>query len=130
MNLHDRIHGCLAGLAVGDSMGNPTEFLTRSQIRAEYGWVKQFVQAPAWHPHHRLAVGQVTDDTGQVLAVAHALGPDGQTTAEDVAQGLLDWASQAGDTLDVIIGPSTRRALERLRNGESPRLTGQAGTTN
>lgn len=130
MNLYDRIYGCLAGLALGDSMGGPTEFLTRTQIKAEYGWVDHLVQAPAWHPHHVLQPGQITDDTGQVLAIAHALGTDGQTTAEDVAGSLLKWAEQVGDTLAFVIGPSTRQALDRLRNGESPRLTGQGGTTN
>jgi ADP-ribosylglycohydrolase len=130
MNPHNRILGCLAGLALGDSLGSPTEFLTRLQIRAEFGWVDYLVQAPAWHPHHALQPGQITDDTGQALAVARALGMDGQTTAQDVARTLLAWADQAGDTLALIIGPSTHKALERLRNGESPRLTGQSGTTN
>lgn len=130
MNLHERIFGCLAGLALGDSMGSPTEFLTRTQIKAEFGWVDHLVQAPAWHPHCRLQPGQITDDTGQTLAVAHALGKDGQTTAEEVSQSLLKWADNAGESLAVIIGPSTRKALERLKNGESARLTGQAGTTN
>ncbi len=130
MNLQDRILGCLAGLALGDSLGAPTEFLTPVQIRAEYGWVDRFVQAPAWHPHHGLIPGQVTDDTGQVLAVSHALQPDGRTTAELVASSLLDWADRAGENLSVIIGPSTRQALDQLRSGESPRQTGRKGTTN
>jgi ADP-ribosylglycohydrolase len=130
MNLYDRVFGCLAGLALGDGLGAPTEFLTRTQIEAEYGWVDHLVQAPTWHPHRVLKPGQVTDDTGQVLAVAQALGDDGQTTAEDVARNLVKWADQAGETLAVIIGPSTRQALDRLRNGESPRLTGRSGTTN
>jgi ADP-ribosylglycohydrolase len=130
MNLHDRFLGCLGGLALGDSLGCPTEFLTRTQIKAEYGWVDRLVQAPSWHPHHGMQPGQITDDTGQVLAVAHSLGADGQTTAEDVSRSLLAWADQAGDTLPLVIGPSTRKALDRLRKGESPRLTGQSGTTN
>ena len=130
MNLQNRIHGCLAGLALGDSVGGPTEFLTRAKIRSVYGWVDRLVQAPAWHPHHRLRPGQITDDTGQMLAVAHALGEDGQVTAENVATSLLEWADQAGENLSVVIGPSTRLALERLRSGESPRLTGRSGTTN
>jgi ADP-ribosylglycohydrolase len=130
MNLHDRILGCLAGLALGDSLGGPTEFLTPEQIRKEFGWVDRMVQAPEWHPHHKLQAGQITDDTGQALAVAHALQPDGLTTAEAVAQSLLDWADQAGEYLSAVLGPSTRLALERLRNGDSPRETGQKGTTN
>jgi ADP-ribosylglycohydrolase len=130
MNLQDRVLGCLGGLTMGDSLGAATEFLTRSQIEAEFGQVERLVQAPAWHPHARLQAGQVTDDTGQVLAIAHALGSDGQTTAEDVARSLLKWADEMGDDLDVIVGPSTRQALERLRNGESPRTSGRDGTTN
>jgi ADP-ribosylglycohydrolase len=40
------------------------------------------------------------------------------------------WADAAGATLPAVIGPSTRRSLERLKAGDDPRLTGQAGTTN
>lgn len=130
MNLFDRVLGCLGGLALGDSLGCPTEFMTPDKIRAEYGWVDRFVRAPAWHPHHEMLAGEVTDDTGQVLAVAHALQPDGQITAEQVARSLLDWADHVGGKLDVVLGPSTRQAMERLRRGEPPRLTGRQGTTN
>jgi ADP-ribosylglycohydrolase len=128
--LQDRIFGCLAGLALGDSLGAPTEFLTRAQIKEEFGWVDRLVQAPSWHPHHGLLPGQITDDTGQTLAVAHALDAEGRLTAEEVARALIEWADGVGETLATIIGPSTRQALDRLRKGESPRLTGSNGTTN
>lgn len=130
MNLFDQIHGCLAGLALGDSLGSPTEFLTPRQIKEEYGWVYGFVPAPAWHPHKILQPGEITDDTGQALAVAHAYSGDGELTAEDVARHLLIWAEMDADKLSAVLGPSTRQALERLRQGESPRLTGRKGTTN
>ena len=130
MNLFQRILGCLAGLALGDALGGPTEFMSREQIKVEFGWVDHLQRSPLWHPHHVLQPGQVTDDTGQVLAVIRSLGPDGQTTAAEVARGLLSWAGETGALMEVITGPSTRKALERLRNGESPRLTGQSGTTN
>jgi ADP-ribosylglycohydrolase len=67
--LEDRIFACLAGLALGDALGQPVEFLTPEQIAAGPGWVSDFVPAPAWHPHYRLTPGRVTDDTGQALAV-------------------------------------------------------------
>jgi ADP-ribosylglycohydrolase len=130
MNLQDRILGCLGGLALGDSLGCPTEFMTPAQIQAEYGRIDRFVQTPPWHPHHRMLPGQITDDTGQVLAVAHALQPDGRTTAEQVGSALLLWADGAGSDLASIIGPSTNKALDKLREGESARLTGRNGTTN
>ena len=130
MNFVDRIYGCLAGLAVGDALGMPTEMLTPEQIKSEFRRVDRFVRAPGWHPHRDLAAGQITDDTGQMLAIAHAIGEDGKLTAKSAAAGLLRWAEQAGETLPVILGPSTRRALDRLKAGEDPRSSGQAGTTN
>ncbi len=130
MNLKDRIYGCLAGLALGDALGMPTEMLTPEQIQSEFGWVDHPVRAPGWHPHKDFSAGQITDDTGQMLAIAHAIGQDGKLTASSAASGLLKWAEEAGETLPVIIGPSTRRALDRLKVGEDPRLSGQTGTTN
>jgi len=130
MNLKDKIHGCLAGLALGDALGNPTEFLTPESIRDEYGWVDRFVAAAGWHPHHIMPPGSITDDTGQALAIAHAYTEDGNLTAESVAVHLIQWADNAGEVLPVVLGPSTRKALDRLREGVSPRLTGENGTTN
>lgn len=130
MKLLSRIYGCLAGLAVGDSLGAPTEFLTPRQIKNEYGWVNDFNRAPSWHPHRILRAGEITDDTGQTLAVAHAYSGDGELIAEDVAHHLLLWAEMDADKLSAVLGPSTRQALERLRQGESPRVTGRKGTTN
>jgi ADP-ribosylglycohydrolase len=126
----DKIHGCLAGLALGDALGMPTEMLSYEQIHTEFGWVDHFVRAPAWHPHKGLVPGKITDDTGQALAIAHAFTPDGILTARAVADGLLVWAEAVGPDLQLIIGPSTRRALDRLRTGEDPRNTGREGTTN
>jgi ADP-ribosylglycohydrolase len=130
MSLLDRFHGCLAGLALGDALGMPTEMLTPEQITFEFGWVDHPVRAPAWHPHRELAAGQVTDDTSQALAVARAYTADGALSAKSVAAGLLGWAEEYADALPVVVGPSTRRALDRLRAGDDPRRSGRDGTTN
>ena len=130
MNLSDRILGCLTGLAVGDALGMPTEMLTQEQIREEFGWVEGLRSAPSWHPHHLLAPGRITDDTGQMLSVAQAFDENGNLFAEKVAEKLLDWTDQEKDILDFILGPSTQRALTELRKGGDPRQTGQQGKTN
>ena len=130
MNTFERVYGCLAGLALGDALGMPTEFLTREQIGKEFGWVDHPLQAPAWHPHHKLRAGMVTDDTGQALAVAHAYELDGSLSAAAVARELITWSERVGEILPLILGPSTRAALELLKAGEDPRKTGRKGTTN
>jgi ADP-ribosylglycohydrolase len=130
MNLFERVYGCLAGLALGDALGMPTEFLTREQIGKEFGWVDHPLQAPVWHPHHKLRAGQVTDDTGQSLAVAHAYTLDGSLTAETVARELITWSEQVGENLPLIVGPSTRLALDQIKAGGDPHKTGRKGTTN
>jgi len=125
------IHGCFAGLALGDALGMPTEFLTPEQIQTAFGWVDQLVKAPDWHPHAIMTAGQVTDDTGQALAVLHACLADGQVTAETVARHLVAWEdSTPKEVLAVVEGPSTRAALKRIRQGENIRKTGSAGKTN
>lgn len=37
-----RITGALAGVAIGDAMGMPSEFMTRDQIRTAYGRIEGF----------------------------------------------------------------------------------------
>lgn len=130
MKLLEKVHGCLAGLALGDSLGMPTEFLNQEQIKQEFGWIESLQQAPDWHPHRKLKAGQVTDDTGQALAIAHAYTSGGDLTAEAVAHELMAWAETAGDYLPLIIGPSTRHALDLLSQGEKPENTGKLGKTN
>ena len=38
VDLRDRVRGCLVGLAVGDALGHPTEFISSvARIQATYG---------------------------------------------------------------------------------------------
>jgi len=125
-----KAYGCLAGLALGDAMGCPTEFLTPEQIAAEYGRVEGLVAAPEWHPHSTLSPGCVTDDTEQALILAEIYLREGRMSAEAMARGLLDWADARGERQSLYVGPSTRRALEALRAGVDPRASGRMGKTN
>lgn len=60
--------GALIGSAIGDAMGQPTEFLAVERIEAEYGPWRQ-MRFPVRHD----GVALVTDDTEMTLAVARAL---------------------------------------------------------
>ncbi|TDB77319.1 ADP-ribosylglycohydrolase family protein [Micromonospora sp. KC723] len=83
-----RASGSLYGLAYGDALGAPTEFLTVAEIHRRYGPTgpRELVGDPAL----------VTDDTQMALAVAWALYDAGAYTPETVEPLLrrrfLDWA--------------------------------------
>jgi ADP-ribosylglycohydrolase len=70
-----KIQGCLAGLAVGDAMGRPTELLFNyRRIEKKYGRVQALVGRDA---------GAVTDDTRLTLTVADAIIEKGAMISAD-----------------------------------------------
>jgi ADP-ribosylglycohydrolase len=73
----EKIHGCLAGLAVGDAMGRPTELLFNyKRIEKKLGRVTGLVGR---------ARGEVTDDTRLSLTVADAIiDKGGMVTADEL----------------------------------------------
>ncbi len=124
-----KAHGCLAGVALGDALGRATEFLTREQIRAHFGWLVHLAAPPDFHPAHAHPLGIVTDDTAQTLLIANLLARGETLTPENVAASLVKWSNEKSLQTNYL-GPSTRRALAQLKEGVSPRETGKSGTTN
>ena len=134
-----RAHGALAGLALGDALGMPTQAMSPAQIRAVYGRIAGLVDADASQPYAPgMPAGSVTDDTEQALLVASLLvrgrGSSSGRAALDAgefAHALLAWENSmiARGSRD-LLGPSTKAALERVRAGEDPLSVGGAGTTN
>lgn len=68
-NLKDKILGSLVGFAIGDAMGATTEFMTKEQIKQQYGQVNDIIGG-GWL---NLPRGQVTDDTQMMLCVARGI---------------------------------------------------------
>ena len=133
-----RAYGALAGLALGDALGMPTQALSPQQIRAVYGRVTGLVDADTSQPYAPgMAAGSVTDDTEQALLVASLLGAGRGSSARvtldahEFAHALLAWEDSMIErgSLD-LLGPSTKAALERVRGGEDPLAVGGEGTTN
>lgn len=133
VSLLDRVHGVLAGLAVGDALGMPTQSFTRQQIRERWGELTGLVAAPRDQPvAPGMAAGSVTDDTEQALLLAeHLLARDGRVDPLTWAEELAQWEERmrALGSLD-LLGPSTRRAVAAIRAGVPPHAAGAAGTTN
>ena len=134
-----RAYGALAGLALGDALGMPTQAMSPGQIRAVYGTITGLVDGDASQPYAPgMPAGSVTDDTEQALLVASLLvrgrGSSSGRVALDAgefAHALLAWEDSMIErgSLD-LLGPSTKAALERVRAGEDPLTVGGAGTTN
>lgn len=125
----ERAAGCLAGVAIGDAMGMPCEFLTREQVAHTYGRIKGFVAPGPAHIHSRLRAGQVTDDTELTVEFARALIGHGALTPEAAAEAVMKWAREHDVFNSSVLGPSSRRALERLMAGGDPSVTGSHGDT-
>lgn len=131
-----RAYGALAGLALGDALGMPTQAMSPQQIQTVYGHVTGLVDGDKSQPYAPgMAAGSVTDDTEQALLIASLLlkghGSGLNLDASEFSQALLAWEDSMIErgSLD-LLGPSTKAALERVRAGENPLRVGGEGTTN
>jgi ADP-ribosylglycohydrolase len=112
-SLEDRFQGCLLGLAIGDALGYPTEFLSLPQILQRYGpsGIQDLEGNPALH----------SDDTQTSLAVARSLIEAGQDGVENwmevLVQQLLAWLRSPEN--DRAPGNTTIKGCQRLESGVS-----------
>ena len=111
MTLLDKYQGCLIGLAVGDALGGPLEFMSREQILIKHGEVREMIGGGWLH----LRPGEFTDDTEMMLCLAESLVDKKVFDREDVSRRYLEWfRTQPRD-----IGNITRAALSALDQGVS-----------
>jgi ADP-ribosyl-[dinitrogen reductase] hydrolase len=102
MDLRDRVVGSMLGLALGDALGAPFEFLRSRNVpdpipALELGWLD-------------LPAGSTTDDTALARNLARSLAERKRFDPDDLVRRHLEWF--ASDPPDV--GTITRRVLKRL----------------
>ncbi|MFZ1063014.1 MAG: ADP-ribosylglycohydrolase family protein [Acidimicrobiales bacterium] len=129
-----KAYATLAGLAIGDAMGMPTQSLTRSEVEEEFEPVlATFYAARPDHPFAAgLVAGSVTDDTEQALILAEELlTSEGRFDPRHYARRLVEWEQSVRQRglLD-LLGPSTKKALLNIESGMDPDEAGTCGTTN
>jgi len=78
----DRAKGVIYGLAIGDALGYPTEFMTLDRIKAEFGsnGIDDFPKTPALY----------TDDTQMSIAIAEALIKAGDQDLEAIMDAIRE----------------------------------------
>ncbi len=116
----ERFRGCLLGLAVGDALGMPLEGMRASEIRRQFGRVRDFLAAP-WR---MLEAGQWTDDTKMALCQARSLASRGGFDLEDTAREFLAWY-ESRDWRG--IGGATYDSMQRLKAGVPASASGMKG---
>lgn len=130
--LMQRASGVLVGLAIGDALGMPTQLLSRQKVAELFPTFSGFYAGP---PENEIGAGQpagsVTDDTQQMLIVARLLiEGKGHLDNQRFVEELLAWAREAEINGTEQLGPSSRRALEAIQQGQSIELAGRRGDTN
>lgn len=127
-HLVDKIHGALAAAVIGDALGAPTEQRSIREIRTLFGFVTEFHRPPADSPYAKgREAAQFTDDSSQMLMLCDAfVAGDGEITARAVADMVVAW-SALPEYFPHFAGPSTRRAIQALKDGADPETVGAEG---
>ena len=133
MTIRDRALGALTGLAIGDALGMPTQYLPREVVRQRYGILDDFHPGPDDNDISRgMPAGHVTDDTDQAIILGDLfVAGHGSVDPHTFAEELLRWERRmrASGSHD-LLGPSTIKALALAAEGVSPDHTGRWGETN
>lgn len=108
----DKARGLLTGLAIGDALGAPVEFLPEPSdfhIQAMGEKIEHF------HENYRAPKGVWTDDTGMALCIADSLLVNHGYDSYDIMRRFTAWVDEGYRTYDnrpaVDVGGQTLRAI-------------------
>lgn len=85
--LFNRIRGALYGVACGDALGGPLEFMSAEAIQQNYGRVTEMIGG-GWLD---LEPGETTDDTAMTVAVAEGILEKPDMPYQAIGQRFIDW---------------------------------------
>lgn len=112
MNKLDRIKGALFGVAVGDALGAPVEFMSAAEIRAKHGKVTEMLSG-GWLD---VVAGEITDDTQMTLCVADGIISEPNAPIKGIGDEFVKWYN--GNPKD--IGICCRMVIERAAAVANP----------
>jgi len=128
----ERAVGCLTGVAVGDAMGMPSELWSRRKVKERFGRIEGFLPGPDDHFIVKgFRAGQFTDDTAQTLKICESIiANEGRVDPDSVARAILSWAEEENAFETNALGPSSQKALLRIKEGVPVEEAGSTGDTN
>jgi ADP-ribosyl-[dinitrogen reductase] hydrolase len=84
----DRVLGALLGVAVGDALGAPLEFMSAEEIRSKHGDEVREMIGGGWL---NVAPGEITDDTQMTLAVAEGIAENPCDPIPAIGRRFIEW---------------------------------------
>lgn len=114
----DSALGAMFGLACGDALGAPAEFLSQSALQDKFGHLTEMVGNDLWEP------GEWTDDTAMALCVAEGILAAPEDPVAEIGKRFLTWKDNGPKD----VGNTISDALERYRGSwpEASRNTNAA----
>lgn len=109
----DKIRGVLYGVAVGDALGAPLEFMSAQEIRRQHGHVNHMIGG-GWLG---VAPGEVTDDTQMTLCVARGIVEQPGDPIAAIGEEFVNWSLSGPKDIGGTCASSINRAM---RNGRRP----------
>lgn len=108
--LNDRIAGALYGVAVGDALGGPLEFMSAEEIHRQHGWVTTMLGG-GWLG---LEPGETTDDTAMTMAVAEGIMELPDAPFQAIGARFIEWAKSGPKDIG---GTCRSSIMEAIRIG-------------
>jgi len=100
--------GTMFGVAIGDALGAPVEFMTAEGIKEKYGRIKNYVGG-GWL---NVKPGEVTDDTQMTLCVARGIYTIPANPVESTGLAFVRWIMSGPKDVGGTCSRSIRGAME------------------
>jgi ADP-ribosyl-[dinitrogen reductase] hydrolase len=108
LDRYSRVLGSLLGVACGDALGGTLEFLSETEGRIRYGYLKDIIGGGCWD----LEPGEVTDDTMMTLAVAEGILDDPEDPVSHIGERFISWYKSKPKDIGNIINLALSAYLE------------------
>lgn len=117
-NMADKIKGALYGVAVGDALGAPLEFMDSERIAQQHGTMTEMIGG-GWL---NVVPGEITDDTQMTIAVAEGIVKCPDAPVEAVGAEFIKWYQSRPKDVGATCGAAISRAMliAKNRGGSAP----------
>ena len=107
--IFDKIRGALYGVAVGDALGGPLEFMSAEGIEKTHGRVTEMIGG-GWL---NLTPGEVTDDTQMTLDVARGIVENPDDPVPAIGRNFIEWAKSGPKDIGATCALAIQYAITR-----------------